>query len=76
MLSAIIARTSNVGSLLPVLLCPLFVPLLLSVVSACENALIGGAGWAASTGDLTTLAAFAGVVITASVLLFDYVWND
>lgn len=76
MLSAIIARTTNVGPLLPVLLFPLLIPLLLSVVSACENALAGGFGWAESTSDLTTLAAFAGVVITASVLLFDFVWND
>lgn len=76
MLSAIIARTSNAGPILPVLLFPLLIPLLLSVVSACENALVGGEGWAASTGHLITLAAFAGVVITASVLLFDFVWND
>jgi len=76
MLAAIIARTSNVGPLLPVLLFPLLVPLLLSVVGASQNALRGGLGWAASTGDLATLAAFAGVVITASVLLFDFVWND
>jgi len=76
MLAAIIARTSNVGPLLPVLLFPLLVPLLLSVVGASQNALRGGLGWEASTADLATLAAFAGVVITASVLLFDFVWND
>lgn len=76
MLSAIIARTTNVGPLLPVLVFPLLIPLLLSVVNACENALAGGLGWAESSSDLTTLAAFAGVVITASVLLFDFVWND
>ena len=76
MLAAIIARTSNAGPILPVLLFPLLIPLLLSVVSACENALSGGAGWQAATGHLTTLAAFAGVVITASVLLFDFVWNE
>jgi len=76
MLSAIIARTSNAGPILPVLLFPLLIPLLLSVVSACENALAGGDGWAASTGHLTTLTAFAGVVITASILLFEFVWNE
>jgi heme exporter protein B len=76
MLAAIIARTSNAGPLLPVLLFPLLVPLLLSVVNASQNALRDGLGWEASAGDLLTLVAFAGVVITASVLLFDFVWND
>ena len=76
LLAAIIARTAQRGPLLPVLLFPLLVPLLLSVVSATRNALPSGGGWLASSDDLLTLIGFAGVVITASVLLFDYVWND
>lgn len=76
LLSAIIARTSNSGPLLPVLLFPLLIPLLLSVVGATENALLGGMGWAGSESDLTTLVGFSGVVITASFLLFDFVWSD
>ena len=76
LLAAIIARTAQRGPLLPVLLFPLLVPLLLSVVSATRNALPTGDGWAASSDELMTLVGFAGVVITASVLLFDYVWND
>ena len=76
LLAAIIARTAQQGPLLPVLLFPLLFPLLLSVVSATRNALSTDAGWPASTDELLTLLGFAGVVITASVLLFDYVWND
>ncbi len=76
LLAAIIARTAHGGPLLPVLLFPLLFPLLLSVVSATRNALLTGAGWPASTDELLTLVGFAGVVITASVLLFDYVWKD
>jgi len=76
LLAAIIARSANKGPLLPVLLFPLLVPLLLSVVGATRHALPNGLGWPASTDELTTLSGFAGVVVTASVLLFDYVWND
>lgn len=76
LLAAIIARTANRGPLLPVLVFPLLIPLLLSVVNATKNALGGGAGWTASTDHLVTLVSFAGVVITASVLLFDFVWKD
>ncbi len=76
LLSAIIARSAKQGPLLPVLVFPLLIPLLLSVVSATRNALAGGAGWSASANEIVTLVSFAGVVITASTLLFDYVWND
>lgn len=76
LLAAIIARTASRGPLLPVLLFPLLIPLLLSVVSATRNALRVGVGWGGSTDELLTLVGFAGVVITASVLLFDYVWNE
>ncbi|MFQ5568075.1 MAG: heme exporter protein CcmB [Rhodothermales bacterium] len=76
LLAAIIARTANRGPLLPVLLFPLLIPLLLSVVSVTRNALPNGLGWEASIDALLALSGFAGVVITASVLLFDYVWND
>lgn len=75
LLAAIIARTARRGPLLPVLLLPLLAPLLLSVVSATRKAILG-AGWTAAQSELLTLVGFAGVTITASVLLFDYVWND
>ncbi len=74
-LAAIIARTANRGPLLPVLLFPLLTPLLLSVVNATRLALTGGS-WGEATDELLALVGFAGVVISAAVLLFDYVWND
>lgn len=76
MLAAIIARASASGPLLPVLLFPMLAPLLLSVVRASRHALAGGLGWSASGNDLVTLVAFAGVVITAAFMLFEYVWTD
>lgn len=76
LLAAIIARASNKGPLLPVLLFPLLIPLLLSVVRASRAALSGGLGLDGAMGDLQTIILFSGVVITAAVLLFDYVWQD
>lgn len=76
LLAALIARAANQGPLLPVLLFPLLVPLLLSVVSATRESLPNGLGWAGARDELTTLVGFTGVVITVSVLLFDYVWNE
>lgn len=80
LLSAIIARTSRSGPLLPMLLFPLLLPLLLSAVRATENSLLPssltGGAWENSLGSLVAMGSFAGVVITASVLLFDYVWED
>ena len=76
LLAAVIARASNRGPLLPVLLFPVLVPLLMSVVAASRHSLDGGLGWTASQDELMTLIAFAGVVITAAVMLFEHVWND
>lgn len=76
LLSAIVARAASSSALLPVLLLPLLVPLLLSVVRATQNSFEAGVGWSGSLDYLVTLFAFAGVVITTSVLLFDQVWKD
>ncbi|NND70496.1 MAG: heme ABC transporter permease CcmB [Rhodothermales bacterium] len=75
-LAAIIARTGNGGSLLPVLLLPILMPLLLSVVHAMIAALEPGSSWNDVGNDIATLVAYAGTVVTASVLLFDFVWKD
>ncbi len=76
LLAALIARAATHGPLLPVLLFPVLVPLLMSVVTASRHALDGGLGWGGATDELATLVGFGGVVITAAVLLFDFVWND
>ena len=75
LLAALIARTSNRAPLLPVLLFPVLIPLLLASVGATRIAISGG-GWEAASDEVVTLVAYAGVVITAAVLLFDFVWQD
>ena len=75
-LAAIIARTGNGGSVLPVLLLPILIPLLLSVVHATVVSLSPDSGWGEVGNDIATLIAYAGTVVTASVLLFDFVWKD
>jgi len=76
LLSALTARSNNSGAMLPVLLLPLLLPLLLAVSNATRMSLAGGFGWDGAGTDLATLVGFAGSVITASALLFDYVWMD
>ncbi len=77
LLSALIARAAGGrGALLSVLLFPVLVPLLLSAVEATRSALLVAEGWAAATDELLTLVGFGGAVITAAVLLFDYIWLD
>jgi heme exporter protein B len=79
LLSAIVARAGAGGPLLAVLAFPVLIPLLLSVVRATHRALAGGPSadvWMASVDDLVALFAYAGAVITASALLFEYVWGD
>lgn len=80
LLAAIISKTARGGSLLPVLLFPLLVPLLLTAVEATtlcflEQPLIGDP-WNAAIEPLVTMISFSGVVIAASILLFDYVWEQ
>jgi ABC-type transport system involved in cytochrome c biogenesis permease component len=59
-----------------VLLFPLLVPVLLPGVRLTRGALSGAFLWSTAQSDLTTLALFAATVITASALLFEYVWTD
>ena len=79
LLSALIARTGGSGPVLAVLAFPLLIPLLLSGVVATQRALLvgpEGGAWAASVDELVALFAYAGATVTASVLLFDYVWRE
>jgi heme exporter protein B len=75
LLSALVARASRGGPLLPVLLLPLLLPLLISGVGATRKALLGQR-WITAQDELLTLVGFAGATISAAVVLFDYVWAE
>ena len=75
LLSALVARTSRGGPLLPVLLLPILVPVLVSGVGATRKALLGQR-WGTAQDELLTLVGFAGATISAAVVLFDYVWTE
>ena len=77
LLSALVARARAAGPLLPVLAFPLLVPILYPAVALTELASGGAAGaWSAAADDLTLMASYAGLLVSASFLLFDYVWRD
>jgi len=74
--AAIVAKASTRGSLFVVLAFPLLLPLLTSAVQGTRAAMLGGARAAESLSNLTVLACFTIAMITASVMLFPYVWED
>jgi heme exporter protein B len=73
--AAIISRAAAKGALFGGLAFPILLPLLLTAVSGTTRAL-EGAPLGAARGDLTLLLSFAGVIITASLLLFEHVWEE
>lgn len=75
LLSAMVARASLKGALLPVLAFPILLPALLSAVEVTQLAFKGKLilGWG---GELQMLVFYPLVLITASYLLFPLVWED
>jgi heme exporter protein B len=77
LLAAVLARASGAGPLLAVLAFPVLVPLLFSGVTLTRLAFSPSADpWGAATQDLLALVGYAGLTITASALLFEYVWRE
>jgi heme exporter protein B len=77
MTGALVAQASNKGGLLAALSFPSLSTFLLPGV----HALLLTLGWKAGTqmtlsGDITAMASFVVIAITASLLLFDFLWQD
>ncbi len=74
-IAAIVAKASSQGTLLPVLAFPVLLPLFITVIHATRITL-DGRETAEIIQALLFLISYEVVILTASLLLFDYVWND
>jgi heme exporter protein B len=75
LLAALVAQTSNRGALFVVLAFPILLPLLVCAINGSAAAFLGIRPEDV-TANLTVLAAYLVATVTASVLLFEYVWNE
>ncbi|MCH2451529.1 MAG: heme exporter protein CcmB, partial [Gracilimonas sp.] len=74
MTAAVVSQADRKGAIFSVLSIPLFMPLILLLADISKTAFIdGGDG---SLNNITALIGFAGVTITAGILLFDYIWEE
>lgn len=71
-IAAIIAKASAKGELFAVLAFPILLPLLITAIGGTRVALDGGAG----AGEIQFLLSYLVVMVTVSLMLFDFVWND
>jgi heme exporter protein B len=74
--AAIVAKASARGSLFAVLGFPLLLPILISAVNATRGAMLGGDRVSESGTFLVVLVCYAVAMISASFMLFPYVWEE
>ena len=74
--AAIIAKARGKGALYGALGFPILIPLLFMAVDGSRSCLIPGVPLAALVRDLVGMASFTVMLVTASLLLFPYVWED
>ncbi|HKK46097.1 MAG TPA: heme exporter protein CcmB [Balneolaceae bacterium] len=75
MLGAIVSQADRKGAIFSVLSIPMLFPLILILVRTTKAALIEGLT-KNYLNDFWALLGYAGVTITAGVLLFDYIWDE
>lgn len=73
--AAIIAKSNTKGALFTVLAFPILLPVIVSGISAARKAATDSI-LVSATSELQALFAFAVVIITAGILLFDFIWNE
>lgn len=75
MTAAIVSQADRKGAVFSILSIPLFIPLVMLLGQITKAAFInniGGEFW----NYVTALVGFAGVTITAGILLFDFIWEE
>jgi heme exporter protein B len=75
MIAAIIAKAGSKGTLYPVLSFPILLPLILLVVHLTLNAM-DGTSFEQSVFELAMVVCYDVIMLAASYMLFDFVWND
>lgn len=75
MLAAIVSQADRKGAIFSVLSIPLFFPLLLILVRTTKASMIEGVT-GSFWNDILALTGYAGVTISAGILLFDYIWKE
>lgn len=73
--AAIIAKSNARGALFTVLAFPILLPVLVTGISVTKNAASENL-FTNPSSELQSLFAFAVVIITAGLLLFDFIWNE
>lgn len=79
MMAALVALSSAKGGLLAALSFPVLVPLFIAAVHGTKAALGVGlpyGSFALGVGDLQVLLSYTVISVTASIMLFDFVWGD
>ena len=75
LLAGIISQADRKGAVFSVISMPLMIPLILIIVRLAKAGFIDG-HIPSIYGDLVGLLSFCGVMITLSILLFDFIWDD
>jgi heme exporter protein B len=75
MTAAIISKASAKGALFTVLSFPILLPVIVAGINGTKIA-VTDEKFSAASGELQMLFAYSVVVITAAILLFDFVWNE
>jgi len=76
LIAAIISKAGVKGALFAVLSFPILLPLLIGLIGATTKAFSESSeGFRAASSELQLLVSYAVIMITASILLFEYVWE-